>query len=206
MRNNKGFTILEVLIAMSIMIIILGSITSALSSFMKYSSRSSIEDQAQYDISNIIKLVENNIRSASKIESSVTINSNLYETDSKTIVLSEPVVNEYTIPIVDNSGKPLFDNVVIKLEKDSQNKFTQLRYIIEPKSGSTKRATNRIIYKSINPASSTHLFKYYKNSTTETTNYNEATMVKFSIDALIEYNPPIRVVRNSITKLLNFGI
>lgn len=210
-KKNKGLTLIEILVVTVLMFFVLSIITSSLWSFMNYSSRNALEDQAQYDINIILRKIDNDIQSSNKIFSSVTATINgvskTWNTDKDTIILSEPLLTEYGMPVVNSSGNQVFDTFI--LDKDGEN----LRYIVIPSAGSTRKSINKIIYKNINITNNENLFKYFKTSTSEieessiVTEIEKTKLVKYYISTQVEYKKKTTLIkRYSQAKLLNFGI
>jgi type II secretory pathway pseudopilin PulG len=119
--RNRGFTLMEILIASSLLILVLALTMSALNGYTKSSNREITMSGLEDDQRSALARIQKELTGASKVIASTVINTTTYTTSGNTIVFQVPIYNKDGFIMTDSSGAQEVDTVVIQAVSDSTN-------------------------------------------------------------------------------------
>jgi len=206
----KGFTLLELLIATTLMGLAVSLTINMLSQFNKVNNSSFAKTTLEEELRNTLNRLEKETLSASVVVAAHPDNGSITTTKNR-LVLSVPLYNQQGFITYGNDGKPLTDTIVLSKEVDANGeilgnrgtpaKEEKLMFSITPADDSTRGTVDsQAIAKHLMPtdgsgnytyptgvsASSEGVFRFYTTAGTEvdptdTANLDEVAMVKVTL-------------------------
>lgn len=136
MKRNKGFTLIEVLVASALSIVILGSLSRLVFSYTQLSTKDSIKLSIRENQRNAVRRIEKEIQEARCAIGSYKS----FTASSNTLIFTVPVFDSESYPI---QSEPCITtgNDVVVLTKDSD----KLRLYRFPDSASLKPSLNGVV-------------------------------------------------------------
>lgn len=173
-RVKKGFTLVEILVSLAIIILFMGVLTKMLFDFNSTSNRNLTISTMDMDLRKAVERLENEISPAREIPATLTVNGVTYTTSNKEIALKVPAYDGNGYPLFEpttsaDAGKPKYDLVGLKIVQGETfarvNKVTgsvtkesnmKLLFSIQPVTGSKRKLiNNQSLYSFLSPVTTT---------------------------------------------------
>lgn len=161
-RRQRGFTLVEILIASALLMVAMGLTVRFLAGFNSSSNRTVIQSQLEEGQRAALSRLEKELLAASEVLPVHPTDSNLTTTGNR-LVCSVPLYNASGFVVVNTNGEPVEDTVVFEVvsDPDPTAKLNmrstavsprQLLFSIYPSADSTRAAiTNQVILKHLMP-------------------------------------------------------